>query len=108
MTELSRLPSVRSVAKLREAKASHRKNELLSIQRLGGLRRIADEIRTESETLMRICEKYSAHLSDDETLLGPAVRLEICREARAAIAAVSAKIERMAAGIPAKTWSMKQ
>ena len=93
MSNAARLPAVRSVADLQKIKTEAREKQEISVQRLGAISRKASTIREEAETVIRLCEKYQHFLSDDEVGLGPAVRLAMSCEARAAIRTVLGRIE---------------
>lgn len=96
---VSRLPQVRKIQEVKDFRAAAAERQEISVRTLGGIRKRAEEIRDEAETLQRLCEKYQAFLSDDEIGLGPEIRKVMSKECRAALRATCERIERITAAV---------
>ena len=105
--EPARLPSVRSLTELKEAQKNQKSREALSVNRLGSIRRLAQDAQTGAETVQRLCDKYQSFMSDDEIAVGEVLRREISREARQLIAEGVGHIETTCRKIINSLWGGK-
>lgn len=101
---VSRLPHLRRIEEVKNFQAAAAERQEISVRTLGGIRKRAEEIRDEAETLQRLCEKYQAFLKmymtpDDEIGLGPEIRKAMSTECRAALRATCERIERITAAV---------